>query len=407
MTERLLDRTCCPACRGRLTADISAVDAERGPKTGTLHCPRCGTIAARLDRWRLDFHRPAPGREPVDRPIDVGVLHERRLGRDDLGLGWSAGAQPVGERWGALEAGSSVQVASAMTDALVRLVHHPSGGIAELLVDDQVVGEVDTYRTSGTWVAGHPALTDGAPGNRRIAVRAAGRRHPDAHGEQVLVDEVVLNAPAGTAGFAAEEEINLGNPRSPVIERYTERRDPAAWVLECGGGDRRRVDPRWVNFEYLPFELADAYGDIHQLPFADDSFDIVASQAVFEHLRQPFVAAQELLRVCRPGGRIVTECAFLQPLHGAPDHYFNMTVAGLRELFDGTAVIDEGWFGGLADTLAWIVRDTGLAARQSIKARQLVELARELDVHLDRSSLQLIASGVYLVVEVPPTIARP
>ena len=35
----------------------------------------------------------------------------------------------------------------------------------------------------------------------------------------------------------------------------------------------------------------------------------------------------------KPGGRIFAAVPFLQPYHGYPDHYYNMTAAGLRNLF--------------------------------------------------------------------------
>jgi hypothetical protein len=35
----------------------------------------------------------------------------------------------------------------------------------------------------------------------------------------------------------------------------------------------------------------------------------------------------------RPGGRIFAAVPFLQPYHAYPDHYYNMTAGGLRNLF--------------------------------------------------------------------------
>jgi hypothetical protein len=40
-----------------------------------------------------------------------------------------------------------------------------------------------------------------------------------------------------------------------------------------------------------------------------------------------------MARVLKPGGKAYTLCAFLQPLHGYPDHYFNATESGLARLF--------------------------------------------------------------------------
>lgn len=46
-------------------------------------------------------------------------------------------------------------------------------------------------------------------------------------------------------------------------------------------------------------------GSILELPFADDSFDVVLSTEVIEHTPAPTDAIRELCRVLRPGGRLI------------------------------------------------------------------------------------------------------
>ena len=46
-------------------------------------------------------------------------------------------------------------------------------------------------------------------------------------------------------------------------------------------------------------------GDVYALPFADASFDIVSCRFAVHHLEDPPRAIAEMVRVCRPGGRIV------------------------------------------------------------------------------------------------------
>lgn len=46
-------------------------------------------------------------------------------------------------------------------------------------------------------------------------------------------------------------------------------------------------------------------GDVYALPFADGAFDIVSCRFAFHHLEQPARAFAEMVRVTRPGGRIV------------------------------------------------------------------------------------------------------
>jgi SAM-dependent methyltransferase len=46
-------------------------------------------------------------------------------------------------------------------------------------------------------------------------------------------------------------------------------------------------------------------GDVTTLPYADGSFSIVATRFSFHHFVDPLAVLKEMMRVCRPGGRIV------------------------------------------------------------------------------------------------------
>jgi ubiquinone/menaquinone biosynthesis C-methylase UbiE len=46
-------------------------------------------------------------------------------------------------------------------------------------------------------------------------------------------------------------------------------------------------------------------GDAYALPFADAAFDVVSCRYAFHHMQEPARALAEMIRVCRPGGRIV------------------------------------------------------------------------------------------------------
>jgi len=80
--------------------------------------------------------------------------------------------------------------------------------------------------------------------------------------------------------------------------------------------------------------------------FQDESFDIVFSHQVLEHIPKPWIAAKELVRILKKGGiGIHTSCAF-NPRHGYPSFkdYYRFLPDGLAELFDGVDIwLKDGW----------------------------------------------------------------
>ena len=87
-----------------------------------------------------------------------------------------------------------------------------------------------------------------------------------------------------------------------------------------------------VYLDAVQYQWTDLVCTRGRLPFRDHTFDAVVSQAVFEHLEDPHQTARELYRILRPGGLIHLDTAFMQPLHGDPWHFFNMTQHGLRQV---------------------------------------------------------------------------
>lgn len=112
-------------------------------------------------------------------------------------------------------------------------------------------------------------------------------------------------------------------------------------VLDCGAGKRPIYFDNVVNFEIVDYETTDVRGVGEVLPFADNVFDAVISIAVLEHVKDPFLCAREISRVLKPSGELMCCVPFLQPLHGYPHHYYNMTPQGLENLFADHLIIDE------------------------------------------------------------------
>jgi SAM-dependent methyltransferase len=121
-----------------------------------------------------------------------------------------------------------------------------------------------------------------------------------------------------------------------VIRNYSD-----GLVLDAGSGFKSTVYDHVVNLEVVGYPSTDVLGVGEHLPFADGSFDAALSMNVLEHVRDPFRCAHELARVVRPGGKLYAGAPFLQPYHGYPHHYYNMTASGLENLFAGAFTVDQ------------------------------------------------------------------
>ena len=112
------------------------------------------------------------------------------------------------------------------------------------------------------------------------------------------------------------------------------RANPDKMFLDVGAGLRHTYYSNVVNAEIWRAASTDVVCVGESLPFANDQFDFVVCFAVLEHTRRPWLAAQEIIRVVKPGGEIRIDWPFLQPVHGYPHHFYNATPKGHTSMFE-------------------------------------------------------------------------
>lgn len=150
----------------------------------------------------------------------------------------------------------------------------------------------------------------------------------------------VLAADSSYTGSVDGIAVSQNSYGSQVLELIEQNRD--GWVLDMGSGSPTTGFYNVVHLDLFAFSAVDVVTDGGALPFADNTFDAILSEAVLEHVKDPFAYTRELARVLKPGGRARLDAAFLQPFHAYPDHFFNMTSSGLRLVVEsvGLEVLD-------------------------------------------------------------------
>jgi SAM-dependent methyltransferase len=180
--------------------------------------------------------------------------------------------------------------------------------------------------------------------------------------------------------------------------------------LGCGIKSESGLLPNVVLLDAVHFQNVDVVNTHDQLPFHDSCFDLVISQAVFEHLARPAEVAKEIFRVLKPGGKVLIDTAFMQPLHGDPNHYYNMTSEGLHLILEDFEILQAGVqphqypsFGlkMQLDAILPFMKDGRWKQHLSALADELNVHGKALDDDLGPLGRQTIAAGVYALARRP------
>ncbi|OGY90843.1 MAG: hypothetical protein A3H70_03880 [Candidatus Komeilibacteria bacterium RIFCSPLOWO2_02_FULL_48_11] len=144
-------------------------------------------------------------------------------------------------------------------------------------------------------------------------------------------------------------------------------------VIDIGGGLRvdgsknNRLDPKnkWLEpyiakVDYKVLDKVadykpDIVGDIHTLPFADNSIDAFICVAVLEHVEEPQQAVKEMYRALKPGGYCYIYVPFLyyyHPMEGYYKDFYRFTRDGVKYLTRDFKSVEMQNVRGALSTLA-------------------------------------------------------
>jgi SAM-dependent methyltransferase len=131
---------------------------------------------------------------------------------------------------------------------------------------------------------------------------------------------------------------------------------PDARVLEIGPDSAPSTFEQLIGHATEAWDTLDAFPrtDVsltyladseHSFPVPDDSYEVVFSAQVIEHVRSVWCWMRELARVCRPGGVVITINPVSWHYHEAPVDCWRIYPEGMRALSEdaGLEVLLSEW----------------------------------------------------------------
>lgn len=90
----------------------------------------------------------------------------------------------------------------------------------------------------------------------------------------------------------------------------------------------------YTGFDLYEGPNVDVAGDAHCLSkYFSKKFDLIFTSAVFEHLAMPWIAANEIIKLLKPGGYVFVETHYSYASHERPWHFFQFSEQALKLLF--------------------------------------------------------------------------
>ena len=127
-------------------------------------------------------------------------------------------------------------------------------------------------------------------------------------------------------------------------------------------------------------EFTDVIGDIHDMPFDDETFDAVICQSTLEHIRNVDTALDEIDRVLVDKGYLYLDVPFLQGYHALPTDFRRYTAMGVgKDLLSDHKfeTLENGVSKGPTSTVVWIACEyiAFILCLGNSKARKVVSVS--------------------------------
>jgi SAM-dependent methyltransferase len=155
----------------------------------------------------------------------------------------------------------------------------------------------------------------------------------------------------------------LINIISPVYPSFSPQRIFSKYLTESNsialnlGSGNSNVSDKILNVDIFEYENVNIVCDIENLPFIDNSIDIVFNIAVLEHVKEPEKVIDEIKRVLKKGGIVISFFPFIQPFHASPNDFSRRTKEGMKILYKDFNIIELNSAGGPTSGFLWIFQE--------------------------------------------------
>ena len=131
--------------------------------------------------------------------------------------------------------------------------------------------------------------------------------------------------------FSADQRVLEIGARIPSDYRLALGEVNLDWrYMDIGGAGLSSDNLEMLRTEKLDYAATDEY----TFPIEDNTFDVVVSGQVLEHVRKVWIWMKEVARVTKPGGYVITINPVSWPYHEAPVDCWRVYPEGMKALYD-------------------------------------------------------------------------
>ena len=120
-------------------------------------------------------------------------------------------------------------------------------------------------------------------------------------------------------------------------------------IMEIGGGKEYNMknffDATYINFDFSEDISSDTIvKDIVNDDISEfyNMADVVYTNNTFEHISNPFIAAEKIYYLLKKGGIIFIRSPFSYSYHPCPNDYWRFSPVGLQKLFPKLHILESG-----------------------------------------------------------------